>query len=290
MVKNFFIIFVPLLSVFLFIHRETASSLRASHSYFLTSDGVRLHYLEAGKGKTVLFIPGWTMPADIWEKQIIYFSEGYHVVAFDPRSQGLSDIAPSGHNPERRARDIEELINHLGVDSLVMIGWSLGLSETLSYIKLFGQEKLAGVVLVDDTIGEGSAKKHKSAIGEQFKANRPQTTYRFVRSMFKKPHQESYYQYITEQSLKTPTEAASDLLINLYPEEVWRTTVHSIQLPLLYVVTALFREQAEILKRNKSGVWTEVFPSAGHALFVDEPDRFNRLLHQFLSEKVWKKN
>lgn len=35
--------------------------------HFRTSDGVELHYLEAGSGPTLVFVPGWTMPADIWE-------------------------------------------------------------------------------------------------------------------------------------------------------------------------------------------------------------------------------
>ena len=34
------------------------------HRYFKTSDGVRLHYLEAGTGpETLVFVPGWMMPA-----------------------------------------------------------------------------------------------------------------------------------------------------------------------------------------------------------------------------------
>jgi len=37
---------------------------------FLTSDGVELHYLEAGSGPTPVFVPGWTMPAEIWEPQL----------------------------------------------------------------------------------------------------------------------------------------------------------------------------------------------------------------------------
>lgn len=37
---------------------------------FITSDGVKLHYLESGTGPTILFVPGWTMPAEIWQPQI----------------------------------------------------------------------------------------------------------------------------------------------------------------------------------------------------------------------------
>jgi non-heme chloroperoxidase len=39
----------------------------ASH-HFLTSDGVKLHYLEAGSGPSMVFVPGWTMPAWIWNR------------------------------------------------------------------------------------------------------------------------------------------------------------------------------------------------------------------------------
>lgn len=39
-------------------------------NYFTTSDGVQLHYLEAGSGPPLVFVPGWTMPAWIWEPQL----------------------------------------------------------------------------------------------------------------------------------------------------------------------------------------------------------------------------
>src|SRR5208337_3054919 len=45
--------------------------------FFLTSDGVRLHYLEAGSAAahTLVFVPGWTMPAWIWMPQILAFAQ-----------------------------------------------------------------------------------------------------------------------------------------------------------------------------------------------------------------------
>ena len=87
--------------------------------FITTSDGVKIHYLEAGRAATspsaqignpmpkdavikkgeiglsaahqfpsILFVPGWTMPAWIWQNQIDYFAHDYRVVAMDPRSQG----------------------------------------------------------------------------------------------------------------------------------------------------------------------------------------------------------
>src|ERR1700730_11986921 len=83
----------------------------AKSDFFRTSDGVRIHYLEAGSGRSIVFIPGWTMPAWIWQKQIDEFSKSYHVIAVDPRSQGESDKPTYGHLPATRARDYQAMVD-----------------------------------------------------------------------------------------------------------------------------------------------------------------------------------
>src|SRR5947207_4384199 len=82
----------------------------ARDAEFTTSDGVRLHVIEAGpvNGHTLVLVPGWTMPAWIFQSQIQYFATEYHVVALDPRGQGDSDIAASGYDQYRRGQDIAE--------------------------------------------------------------------------------------------------------------------------------------------------------------------------------------
>ncbi len=109
---------------------------RVQSKYFVSSDGVRLHYLEAGPsgGKILLFVPGWTMPAWIWAPQIAAFSRQYHVVAFDPRGHGDSDVPATGYEPGRRGQDIAELIAHLEPVPVVVVGWSLGVLDTLAYV------------------------------------------------------------------------------------------------------------------------------------------------------------
>ncbi len=61
----------------------------AKSGYFTTRDGVRLHYLETGSGPAIVFVPGWTNPAWIWEPPIQHFSKKYRVVALDLRFQYL---------------------------------------------------------------------------------------------------------------------------------------------------------------------------------------------------------
>ena len=134
-----------------------AGAARAAESRFFTaSDGTRLHYLEAGpaNAETIVFVPGWTMPAWIWQPQIDAFSARFHVIAFDPRGQGQSEIALSGYDPDRRGRDIEELIQAEGGDPVLLVGWSLGVLDALSYVAQCGDARIAGLVLVDNSIGE----------------------------------------------------------------------------------------------------------------------------------------
>src|SRR5271155_4790565 len=161
--------------------------------FFTTSDGVRLHYLESGSGPTILFVPGWTMPAEIWQPQIEYFSRNYHVVAVDPRSQGESDKPAEGNYPGRRAQDYKELIDHLGGSPVVLVGWSLAVHEALTYVEMFGTYKLNALVLVDLGVYTESTQEerdHRYDMFHKFQSDRKQFTETFVRGMYHKPHPE----------------------------------------------------------------------------------------------------
>src|SRR5580704_2417021 len=127
---SYALLFVSVLLLQPVLHAAAA----VKSEFFTTSDGVKLHYLESGAGPSILFVPGWTMPANIWQPQIDYFSRHYHVVAIDPRSQGDSEKTPDGNYPGRRAQDYKELIDHLGGSPVVMVGWSLGVQESLTYV------------------------------------------------------------------------------------------------------------------------------------------------------------
>src|ERR1700757_1691718 len=126
----------------------------AKSDFFKTSDGIRIHYLEVGSGRPIVFIPGWTMPAWIWQKQIDEFSKNYRVIAVDPRSQGESDKPTYGHLPETRARDYKELVDHLSLKQPVLVGWSMACGEMIKYVELFGTSNVAGLVIVDGFVSD----------------------------------------------------------------------------------------------------------------------------------------
>ncbi len=251
--------------------------------FMTASDGARLHYLEAGGGRTLVFVPGWSMPGAIWEPQLDYFAaRGFRVVAFDPRGQGRSEVAPSGYNVTRRARDIHELIGGLGEGRVVLIGWSLGVLEALAYVHHHGSDRLAALVLVDNSIGEDPPPRSDPTFLRRLASERGKTVEQFVRGMYRTPQDESYLRRITDQALRLPLADSVALLSYAEPRSFWREAAHRVPVPLLYAVTARFREQAGNLVKRRPQARVEVFDDAGHALFVDEADRFNRLLDDFL--------
>src|ERR1700756_1541218 len=188
------------------------------NKFFKTSDGIRIHYLESGSGHPIVFIPGWTMPAWIWQKQIDEFSKKYRVIAVDPRSQGESDKPTYGHLPETRARDYKELVDQLGLRQPVLIGWSMGCGELLSYVDQFGEDGIGGLVLVDGLIPAKQNPEIVSVLLQwtyQLQHDRQKEADVFVRAMYKKPEPEDYIQRVKHATLEVPTDTAVALLYNM---------------------------------------------------------------------------
>jgi len=258
--------------------------------YFFTSDGVRLHLITAGQpgAPVMVFVPGWTMPAWIFQAQIQEFSRRYRVVALDPRGQGDSEIAASGYDHNRRGQDIGDLIALQGPRPVLLVGWSLGVLDSLAYVQQYGDRRLAGLVLVDNSVGEDPPpvpSRLPSVRGPRIA--REIQMRNFVRGMFRSSPGEDYLARLTDTALRTPPDASAQLLNYGVPRSYWRDAVLALQKPVLYVVRPRFAAQAGNLELHQPLAETAVFESAGHALFVDEPGRFNALVQDFIRRRVW---
>jgi microsomal epoxide hydrolase len=269
------------------ISRSTASTPVPvlNSRYFRASDGVRLHVLEASaKGiaadaPVLAFVPGWSMPASIWSAQLLALSRRYRVAALDPRGQGRSDIPVDGYTLERRTRDIAEFAGRY--PKVVLIGWSLGALECLNYVHVHGHDAVRALVLVDSSVGEQPPPKEGS-FTEALGGDRAKVVASFVRAIFRSTRPPEEIRHLVEGALRLPLQASIDLLSYPKPREYWRDIAWAFRKPLLYVVTPQFAEQAKNLQRNRPGTRIEVFERAGHALFVDEPQRFDSLIEDFV--------
>jgi non-heme chloroperoxidase len=254
--------------------------------FFQTSDGVRIHYLEAGSGRPIVFIPGWTMPAWIWQKQIDEFSKNYHVIAVDPRSQGESDKPPYGHLPETRARDYKELVDQLGLKHPVLVGWSMACGELVKYAEQFGTDNTAGLVLVDGLLTDHPSPEMFVALSgwmNQLQLDRQKQADGFVRTMYKKPQSDDYLNRVIDASAQVPADTAVILIYNMIAVKDFSPGLARMNRPVLFTYQPETQQTADFLK-SKLGdkLRLERFEGDGHALFVDDPEKFNHVLEEFL--------
>lgn len=251
--------------------------------FFTASDGVRLHYVEAGGGPdTIVLVPGWLMPAAVFEPQWKGLSKQFRVIAFDPRSQGRSEVFKGRHTPERRSLDLKELLVAAGAESCVLGGWSLGVMEVLDFLAKHQPQQIRGLVLIDNSIGEGRPPAPSKPDSGPPPRNRAERMRSFALSLTKKPMEERMLEAVFQSAMRVPEGAASELLHKPFPREYWRDTLLAQRVPVLYAIRPRFSEQGAALVAKRPGLArVEVFPAAGHALFLDEPARFNSVVSTF---------
>lgn len=267
--------------------------------FVTTPDGVAIHYFETGPGlaadaatpaaaarPTLLFVPGLTMPGQIWAPQVEHFARTHRVVAMDPRSQGRSDRTDDGHYPDARGRDVKAVIDELGLAPVVPVCWSLAVSECVAMVDRFGTADLAGLVLVDGLAGgdyDPDVAPAMIAWTGRMMRDRETLTAGFVRSMYRTPQSPDYLDQVTRWAMQTPTDAIAALLVGGITNDN-RAALAKIDRPVLFTVTrSPYLAAYEEMRDRMPDVRFEVF-DAGHALFVDQPETFNRLVEELLEE------
>ncbi len=258
--------------------------------FFRTSDGVHLHVLERRPARpghsapTIVLVPGWCMPASIWSRQLAAFGARWRTIAFDPRGQGRSEIPRNGYTADRRADDIADLLAE--EERVVLVGWSLGVLDALQYVYRHGPDRLAGLALVDNSIGEPPAPRGGGSFFEHLRQRREPTVEAFVRSMFHRPQPETEIDGLVREALRMPLADSIALLSYPIPRGHWRRVAEGFDRPLAYLVTPRLRAQSEHLQRARPASHIAVFEHAGHALFVDEAARFNHIVTTWVDTDV----
>ena len=121
----------------------------AKSRYVQTSDGIRLHYLEAGSGPPLVMIPGWSQSAEQFKDQLTGLSGQHRVIALDMRGHGESEKPDFGYKISRLSKDLHDVLLALDLEEVALLGHSMGVSVIWSYWDLFGADRLAKLILVD---------------------------------------------------------------------------------------------------------------------------------------------
>jgi pimeloyl-ACP methyl ester carboxylesterase len=113
-----------------------------------SSNPVELHYQDYGTGTPVVLIHGWPLSGRSWENQVPALLEaGYRVITYDRRGFGDSSQPWSGYDYDTFAADLNELLEHLDLREVTLVGFSMGGGEVVRYISAYGTQRVAKAVL-----------------------------------------------------------------------------------------------------------------------------------------------
>lgn len=116
---------------------------------FNTKDGTTIFYKDWGTGPVVTFSHGWPLSSDAWDEQMLFLGQhGFRVIAHDRRGHGRSGQTWTGNNMDQYADDLAELIQHLNLNEITMVGHSTGGGEVVRYIARHGNDRVSKVVLI----------------------------------------------------------------------------------------------------------------------------------------------
>lgn len=103
-------------------------------------DGLKLHYLTAGRGSAVILLHGYTQTSRMWHPLIPRMAEKFAIIAPDLPGIGDSGIPADGLDMKNAAIRIHALAKSLGVEKARVVGHDIGLMVAYAYAAMYPDE------------------------------------------------------------------------------------------------------------------------------------------------------
>lgn len=108
--------------------------MKARH-HTLRANGIRQHYIDAGKGPAVALLHGFPETNYAWRHQIAPLAEHYRVIAPDLRGYGKTDKPASGYDKRTMAGDLSALLDALQIERIALVGHDRGARVATRFVK-----------------------------------------------------------------------------------------------------------------------------------------------------------
>ncbi|WP_369361338.1 alpha/beta fold hydrolase [Priestia megaterium] len=108
---------------------------------------IELYYEDHGTGKPIVLIHGWPLSGRSWEYQVPALVEaGHRVITYDRRGFGKSSQPWDGYDYETFAADLHQLLEHLNLTNVTLVGFSMGGGEVARYVGTYGTDRVEKAV------------------------------------------------------------------------------------------------------------------------------------------------
>ena len=269
--------------------------------HLTTDDGVKLHYEEAGAGTPIVFVHEFAGDLRSWDPQLSHFSRRYRSIAYNARGYPPSDVPESmeRYSQERARDDVRAVMDALGIERAFVVGLSMGGFATLHFGIKYSARALG---LVVSGCGYGAVPSQREEFQRSSRANAKAmleegmakfaATYghNASRLQLRSKDPRGFDRYIRYLSEHSALGSANTMLgyqarrPSLYD---LKTEMAGITAPTLVVAgdeDDATLEPGLLMKRTIPRAGLVVLPRSGHALNLEDPALFNRIVEEFFHQ------
>jgi non-heme chloroperoxidase len=113
------------------------------------SADIEIHYNDHGSGQPIVLIHGFPLDGNSWELQEReLLPAGFRVISYDRRGFGNSSQPTTGYDYDTFTDDLNALLDHLGLDDVILCGFSMGTGEVTRYLGKYGSGRVRSAALL----------------------------------------------------------------------------------------------------------------------------------------------
>ena len=227
-----------------------------------------------------------------WQRQMESdLAKTYRLVSLDMRGHGASGKpteATAYDHAEPFAGDIQAVLDDLAIDKVVPLCWSMGGNWISDYLRVHGEGRLRGIILVSAATQQGTEVTEKifgKTVGETLggmlstdPAANIQGTKAFVRACTAKPLPEDEFEDMIAFNMMVPPEAREWMLNRVADNN---DVIGKITVPVLQIhgaddaVVLPFSGEYTLKHVTHDDKKMIVYDGVGHCPFWEDADRFN---------------
>lgn len=256
-------------------------------------NNVKLYYDEyfpqhGSLAAPIIFLHGFTLDRRMWQAQLDFFKDKYHILLVDAKGHGKSSAPESGYSRADRIEDLLRFVEVLNLDAHHLVGLSMGGSTALGYSLLYPKN------IKSLTLASSSATGYK--VGPRISRIDRMVKEQGLEAARKKwiQYAVSYYREdqkgIKELLSLMMTEHSGapwmDKSRGKYPlpdNDLER--ISSLNIPTkIFAGTEdkVFEPLAHILGEKIPNSSLSIFEGIGHMINLEDPERFNKELDEFI--------
>lgn len=251
--------------------------------------GTNLAYVVSGSGDPVVLLHGFSFDLHMWDDQVEALAPRFTVIRYDLR--GFGDSSP-GSTQYTHAGDLEAVLDHIGVERAALVGFSLGGGAAINFA-ITRPDRVSALAVVDPSLGgftwsaefvaaqsaiRGTARSEGIDAARELWLGLPMFAPALRNPLSAGPIKGMVGEYSGWHWVNP------DLGIPFDPPAIER--LGSIRAPTLVIAgdkdSADFHGIASALEAGIPGARKVVMPGVGHMANLEAPERFNRLLVEFL--------